>query len=202
VDSENGVLRIRRSRLRPKYEHGCVVPCGKHAGYCPKRKAIRPATKSTKSRAGKRPIGLPPQITAMLETHRKAQRKAREEARQLWHDGGWVFTDDLGQPVNPRFDYEEWKRLLTAAKVRDGRLHDARHTAATVLLILGIPDTAVDGVMGWEPGGAMRRRYQHLTDPVLKGGIADKLGHALWGAAPQRPDDGDDGAAGALVPAN
>jgi integrase len=196
VDLANGVLRVRRSRLRPKYEHGCLGrTCGKkHAGYCPERVPIRPATKDTKSRAGKRPIGLPPQIVSMLEAHRAAQEKKRTAARQLWHAAEWVFTDDLGKPVNPRFDYEEWKRLLRAAKVRDGRLHDARHTAATVLLILGIPDTAVDGVMGWEPGGAMRRRYQHLTDPVLKN-IADRLGHTLWGG----PDGGDDGTAG--VPA-
>ncbi|WP_431774296.1 site-specific integrase [Streptomyces cucumeris] len=185
VDFENGVLRIRRSRLRPKYGHGCGDTCGKHAGYCPERVAIRPATKETKSRAGKRPIGLPPQITAMLKAHRGKQDCYRIAARQLWEDDGWVFTDAVGKPINPRLDYEEWKRLLKAAKVRDGRLHDARHTAATVLLILGIPDTAVDGVMGWEPGGAMRRRYQHLTDPVLKN-IADKLGHTLWGPGTTR----------------
>jgi integrase len=135
----------------------------------------------------------------MLETHRKEQEKWRTVARQLWHEAEWVFTDALGKPVNPRFDYDEWKRLLRAAKVRDGRLHDARHTAATVLLILGIPDTAVDGVMGWEPGGAMRRRYQHLTDPVLKN-IAGKLGHTLWGTPENGTDDGDDGPAEALVP--
>ncbi|MEE4541225.1 site-specific integrase [Streptomyces sp. V4-01] len=201
VDLPNAVLRIRRSRLRPKYAHGCGGTCGKkHGGYCPERQPIRPAAKGTKSRAGKRTIGLPPQIAAMLEKHRTAQGIAQKDARQLWtavhEDDDWVFTDALGKPVNPRFDYDEWKRLLRAAKVRDGRLHDARHTAATVLLILGIPDTAVDGVMGWEPGGAMRRRYQHLTDPVLKN-IADRLGRTLWGGS----DDGDDGAAGALVPA-
>lgn len=196
VDVEIGVLRIRRSRLRPKYAHGCGgSPCGKSSGYCPERKPIRPATKETKSRAGKRPIGLPPQIVTMLKAHREGQGKTRQRARQLWQvtnvDDGWVFTDDFGKPINPRFDYEEWKRLLAAAKVRDGRLHDARHTAATVLLILGISDTAVDKVMGWEPGGAMRRRYQHLTDPVLRS-IADKLGHVL--CAPEgKPDDDGDG---------
>ena len=57
-----------------------------------------------------------------------------------------------------------------------------------MLLILGIPDTAVDGVMGWEPGGAMRRRYQHLTDPVLRN-IAEKISRSLWG----EPDDGNGG---------
>jgi restriction system protein len=40
--------------------------------------------------------------------------------------------------VNPSTDYHQWKRLLVDAGLRDGRLHDARHTAATVLLILGV----------------------------------------------------------------
>lgn len=206
IDLQTGILRIRRSRLRPKYAHGCGGTCKKaHAGYCPERTAVRPPTKDTKSRAGKRPIGLPPQIVALLEKHQGAQDGAREKARQLWSstwkDDGWVFTDDLGRPINPRFDYDEWKRLLRDAKVRDGRLHDARHTAATVLLLLGISDTAVDKVMGWEPGGAMRRRYQHATDPVLRG-IADKLSSTLWGEGAEKPDDGDGGASGAFVPVN
>jgi integrase len=66
--------------------------------------------------------------------------------------------------------------------VRDARLHDARHTAATVLLILGVPDAVVDAIMGWEPGKSarMRRRYQHLTSRVLKD-TAAKVGDLLWG---------------------
>jgi len=46
-----------------------------------------------------------------------------------------VFTSATGRPLNLNSDYREWKSLLRAAGVRDGRLHDARHTAATVLLV-------------------------------------------------------------------
>ncbi len=61
-------------------------------------------------------------------------------------------------------------RLLRDAGVPDGWLHDARHTAATVLLLLGVPDVVVDSIMGWEPGGAarMRARYMHITGPMLR----------------------------------
>lgn len=38
VDLEKGILRVRRNRLRPKYEHGCGGACGRKAGYCPQRK--------------------------------------------------------------------------------------------------------------------------------------------------------------------
>lgn len=59
---------------------------------------------------------------------------------------------------------------------------DARHTAATVLLVLGVPDVVVDSIMGWEPGGAarMRARYMHVTESVLKT-VAGQVGDALWG---------------------
>ena len=50
-------------------------------------------------------------------------------------------------------DWTDWKKLLNRAGVRDGRLNDARHTAATVLLLLGVPERAVMGVMGWSKHG-------------------------------------------------
>ena len=77
-----------------------------------------------------------------------------------------------------------YRSLLEAAGVRDGRLHDARHTAATVLLILGVPDAVVDRIMGWEPGNSarMRRHYQHLTGRVLRD-TAAKVGGLLWPVA-------------------
>ena len=52
-----------------------------------------------------------------------------ETAAQLWQEGGYVFTTPTGRPINPSTDYHQWKRLLAAAGLRDGRLHDARHTA-------------------------------------------------------------------------
>jgi integrase len=83
-------------------------------------------------------------------------------AAQLWTDGGWVFATPTGKPLNPRTGWTDWKKLLNRAGVRDGRLHDARHTAATVLLLLGVPERAVMGVTGWS-NTAMAARYQHVT---------------------------------------
>ena len=51
--------------------------------------------------------------------------------------------------LNPRTDWDNWKKLLKAAGVRDGRLHDARHTAATVLLLLGVHERTIMSVLGW-----------------------------------------------------
>jgi Phage integrase family len=76
-----------------------------------------------------------------------AQQRLKAEARQLWQEGDWVFTSEIGDPLNPNSDYHRWEALLRRAGVPYGRLHDARHTAATVLLILGVPERTVMGIM-------------------------------------------------------
>ncbi|OLT22939.1 hypothetical protein BJF78_32760 [Pseudonocardia sp. CNS-139] len=46
VDLDAGTLYVMRSRVRPKWAHGCTTPCGrKQAGYCPSRVALRPETR-------------------------------------------------------------------------------------------------------------------------------------------------------------
>lgn len=178
IDLPNLTLRVRRGRLRPKYAHGCRTPCGRKAGYCPAKVQTRPDTDDTKSKAGRRAIGLPPELAELLRVHQAEQAAEREKAAQLWREGGWVFTTHTGRPLNPNTDYRDWKQILRDAGLRDGRLHDARHTAATVLLILGVQERAVMGVMGWATTG-MAARYQHVTDPI-RVQIAKRVGDLIW----------------------
>ncbi|MFG2263413.1 tyrosine-type recombinase/integrase [Streptomyces sp. NPDC048720] len=185
VDLDAGYVRIRRNRLRPRYRHGCKdESCGRKPGYCPKREQTRREHKSTKSRSGRRTVGLPDPLIKLLRKHREEQDRERVEAGADWEDKGYVFTSPTGGPLSPNTDYHVWKRLLRDAGVRDGRLHDARHTAATVLLVLGVPDVIVDAIMGWEPGGAarMRARYMHVTGLMLRK-VADQVGEKLWGSS-------------------
>jgi integrase len=180
VDLDGCTLWVRRGRLRPRYTHGCGGTCGRKAGYCPRRVLARPETDDTKSRAGRRAIGLPVELVALLARHQEEQDLERAAAGQLWHDSGYVFATPVGEPVNPNTDYHHWKRLLADGGLRDGRLHDARHTAATVLLILGVPERAVMGLMGWSTT-AMAARYQHVTG-VVRGDVAQRVGGLIWGA--------------------
>jgi integrase len=63
IDLEGKELRVRWTRLRPLYEHGCGGKCGRpNAGYCPDRIQTNPLIGETKSRAGKRTIGLPDEL--------------------------------------------------------------------------------------------------------------------------------------------
>jgi len=97
-----------------------------------------------------------------------------------------MFTGPTGLPIDPRRDMEEWKELLAEAGLRDARLHDARHTAATVLLLLEVPDRAVMESMGWSDP-KMLLRYQHVTDRIRRN-IADRVEGLLWAPEALRSD--------------
>jgi integrase len=90
-----------------------------------------------------------------------------------------------------------WKQLLDRAGVPDRRLHDARHTAATVLLLVGVPERTVMGVPGWS-NTAMAARYQYITAAIRRD-VAEHVGGLLWRPSstpttdhegPPRPPDG------------
>lgn len=188
VDLRNGVLRVWKNRLRPKYLHGCGGDCGRKPGYCKQRVRNNEDTANTKSRAGRRVIGVPGELVRLLELHRKEQERERLRAAQEWRETGFVFTSPLGEPLVPSTDYDAWKQLLADAKVRDGRLHDARHTAATVLLILGVPERVVMQIMGWS-STAMAARYQHVTGGILAD-VAQRVGGLIWEDAKATEEDG------------
>lgn len=179
VDFEEGTLRVRQQRPRPKWEHGCGDTCDrKHSGHCPQRVNSRPKTKKPKSAAGSRPIGLPAPLVEYLKQHHEQQDAERIEACDLWAGEDWLFATETGKEINHRTDQKHWKKLLADAGIRDARLHDARHTAATVLVELGISDPAAMKVMGWS-SPTVAKRYQHVGGAVL-GDIAERVGSHLW----------------------
>lgn len=156
----------------------CPPGCTEHARWCPKRQGGGLVEVDVKSRAGRRGIALPDRLYDLLISHEELQAKERERAGSEWHEGDWMFTQPNGKPLDPRRDLEEWKSLLAEAGVREARLHDARHTAATVLLVLGVPERAVMEFMGWS-NTSMAKRYQHLT-AALRRDIADRINGYLW----------------------
>jgi integrase len=64
------------------------------------------------------------------------------------------------------------------------RTHDARHTAATILLVLKMPTRTTMDVMGWSQA-SMTTRYQHVPVEVLTD-IASQVAGLLW---KPKPDD-------------
>ena len=130
---------------------------------------------------------MPAQLVDAIERHREHQAQERAHAANLWRDEDWVFANRVGGPVHPTVDHEAWKVLLRAAGVRDARLHDARHTAATMLLVLRVPLPAVMEVMGWSDA-SIAKRYMHVPSEFL-GAIAGQVGDLIWVKADDEDDD-------------
>ena len=143
-----------------------------------------------KSRAGRRTIALPPQLVDALRAHRDAQAAEREEAGNVWDDSvqvlggpvrrGLVFTQATGRPIAPEQDWRAWKDLLKAAGVRDARLHDARHTSASLLLAEGVPARVVMELLGHSQISLTLGTYSHVA-PEVSRVAADRIGGRLWG---------------------
>jgi len=164
IDFSSGCIQIRRQWLRKTYRHGCVEIAGcKSAAACPCRVA-NPRVGGLKSSAGRRDMFAPVELIAILKEHKAAQAADRLRVGDCWNEGGWVFTSGGGAPVDHRNDLRAYKRMLARAGVRDTRLHDLRHTNATLMLLEGIDPRVVRELLGWSTD--MTGRYQHVVEEL------------------------------------
>lgn len=189
IDLERAALTVRRALQRRTWRHGCgTPPCGRPAWRCPKRHGGGLVVDSPKSATSIRTIALPPVLMAALRDHHRTQAVEQAAAGDKWQtpprkDGlnsgtGWVFSTAKGKPIRPKDDWAAWKDLLSKAGVRDARLHDARHTAATLLLVAGIHPRTVLGVLGWSQP-LMLMRYQHVIDDLQRD-AAQRIQQLIW----------------------
>lgn len=196
LDLKSGKLSIRRTLQAVHHKHGCPedAPCGRRAHLCPQRVGGGLTFGNPKSTSGRRDIVLPAQLVTVLEAHQRAQERRRAQL------GGWepytdpkgvsvdlVFCQDNGRPIGPRTDWARWKAFLAKHGATDVRVHDGRHTAATVLLLMGVDPRVVMEIMGWSQV-SMLKRYQHVIDE-LKKSAADAVGSALFGGSAVPPKE-------------
>jgi hypothetical protein len=82
-------------------------------------------------------------------------------------------------PLPDESDGGHYLRQRTQSAVHPARsAHDARHTAATLLLVQGVNARTVMDIMGWTEA-RMLSRNQHVVDE-LRRDAADRMGQALW----------------------
>ncbi|MCY7365123.1 MAG: tyrosine-type recombinase/integrase [Frankiaceae bacterium] len=190
IDLDAGTMATRQAMTRARYVHGCGRPatCGKRPVGCPQRTGHGPELADVKSRAGKRVVTLPAPLVAALRAHRTAQLEERLAAGSVWwteptapKGKSWdlVFRQPDGRPVGHKRDYADWKALLADAGVRDARLHDARHTAASLLLLLKVPARVVMDILGHSNYQLTMNTYSHVA-PELNSEAARLMAGALW----------------------
>lgn len=153
VDLDAGVIRVDRQLQEAAWAHGCDddEPCGKTPARCPDRKHAVPRgyeyetvqdrfiLAPVKTSAGERLIPLVPVVLDAMKA--------------LKGRGGLVFQRNGGGPMRKTWDNDTWHSIQDGAGVKHktGRyygLHEARHTAATLLLALGTPTPVIQAIVG------------------------------------------------------
>lgn len=133
-----------------------------------------------KAERSRRTLALPAQLVEALRRHHAVQLEERDAAGSLWEEHELVFAQVNGRPLDKRSDWEAWKALLMRAGVREVRLHDGRHTAATLLLSEGVHPRVVMELLGHSQMRTTTDTYSRVM-PALAKEAAAKMGTALWG---------------------
>ena len=174
----------KRGHRCPDVKRPCRDGCISHARECPQRAGggwhftRRKGVKAGQGNA-KLVLAVPAPLLAQLRVHRREQAAERLTAGAFWQDWDLVCCTPTGTPVDSRDDWEDWHALLQEAGVREARVHDARHTAATLLFEQGIDIRVVQQILGHSQL-SQAQRYTHVTRELTQH-AADRMGEALWG---------------------
>lgn len=135
VDSAAGTLTVQRSaQIRPG--GGLVM-------------------EATKSKASRRTLRMPAFVAEAIERQRRRAIGAPLSAP--------VFTLPSGDPILPNYATHALPPFLKAAGLPHIRLHDLRHSTATLLLERGISSMEVATLLGHSTTRLTDDRYGHLT---------------------------------------
>jgi integrase len=181
IDFVKGVLQVRRTLSRVPTK--MVEELG--TSY------IESETKTNRSR---RSIVLTGFAIEALKQHQARQLTAKQKAGDLWQEHNYVFCSPTGTYLSPGHNaLVQLKKLLEKAGLPDIRFHDLRHSAATMLLMMGIHPKIVQEILGHSEISMTMDTYSHVL-PGMQQDAMNKLHDAL-----KREDD-DEGMAGAGVP--
>ena len=100
--------------------------------------------------------------------------ETRLRVGEAYQDHGFVFTNDLGEPLHPNALLRRFRRLASAACVPVIRIHDMRHTSATLALENGEHPKVVSERLGHSNIAITLDLYSHVT-PDMQRGAADRL---------------------------
>ena len=124
----------------------------------------------------KRAVPIPPELVEPLRQHLAGQDAERQAAADAWDDRGLVWCGPQGQPIDPHDDWEECKARRTEASItKDARLHDARHTAGTLLGEQHVDMHVIQCILG-HAQVTTTRIYTDPTDSLTR----EAPGSAAW----------------------
>ena len=162
IDFERGTLAVRLALQRVKM---------------PGEKKGQLILKEPK-RSSRRTINLPQVcISAMLQ-HRTMQEQERQLGGTRWKESDYVFTTGIGTPLEPRNLERAYRQILAIAGLHHIRIHDLRHTAATLLLTQGVHPRVVMDLLGHSQIAVTMNTYSHVV-PALRKEAANQMDQIL-----------------------
>ncbi len=135
-----------------------------------------------KSARSRRALWIPEICLQALRAHWDLEVAARERLGSSWQESGYVFTAPRGGPLDPTVLAHVFERLVAAAGVRRIRLHDLRHTCASLLLAQGVAPRVVMEVLGHAQLSVTMDLYSHVM-PTALNDAAKAVQRALDGPA-------------------
>jgi integrase len=109
----------------------------------------------------------------VLEARRKRQNEERLATGQAWTDNDLVFCNSLGGGLAPNnVTRRHFQPAIKRAGVPTIRFHDLRHTAATLMLLGGVPVKVVSERLGHSNVGITLSIYAHVLPSMQKDAAA------------------------------
>lgn len=162
INMKAGTLQIRRTLSRVPSK----LKSAERKGY---------VEANTKTKKGRRSIIIAPFALEALKKHRERQLAIKEKAGPLWQEKDLVFCTSIGTSVNPDKRIRvPFKKLLQQAGLPDVRFHDLRHSAATLLLGMGIHPKIVQEILGHSSITITMNLYSHVL-PTMQQDAIEKL---------------------------
>lgn len=125
-------------------------------------------TGTPKSKASNRTLPLPDDVVDVLKAARKRQTEERLAFGEGYGSGEYVASDEMGQPYHPNLLTFRWGKLLDDLGIERVRLHDARHSCATLMHLRNVPIAVIAAWLGHASAAFTLSVYAHSQDDALK----------------------------------
>jgi integrase len=126
-----------------------------------------------KTASGKRSVSLPPFLIDMLKQHRVRQLEQQLKQGETWENRDLVFPDLHGGYFNPNYLLRVFKKVLGEAGIPQMHFHDLRHSAATILLSMGVHVKVIQELLGHSDIDITLGLYSHLL-PSMQQEVVDR----------------------------
>ena len=131
-----------------------------------------------KTAKGRRTVAMPSSAILVLKDHYDKQVQDRLLLGEPLKDDDLVFSEADGRPMRPNRITRAWPMLAERAGLRVIRLHDARHTHASIMLKQGIHPKIVQERLGHANIAITLDTYSHVS-PGLQAAAAKSFDEAF-----------------------